>query len=54
MLKYKLIEKYPTADEYKYLIRYVGWRKRDNIAIEAALAKSLYAICAEADGKCIG
>ena len=49
-----IVERPPTPDEYLSLIASVGWRPRERRAVEVALASSLYAICAVADGHAVG
>jgi GNAT superfamily N-acetyltransferase len=49
-----IVERPPTPPEYLALIASVGWRPREQRAVEIALANSLYAVCAEVDGRAIG
>jgi predicted N-acetyltransferase YhbS len=49
-----IVERCPNPAEYLDLIAAVGWRPRERRAVELALANSLFAVCAEADGRVIG
>jgi GNAT superfamily N-acetyltransferase len=49
-----IVERSLTATEYLSLIASVGWRPRERRAVEVALANSLYAVCAEVDGRAVG
>ena len=44
----------PTATEYLDLAASVGFRPRERRAVEVALANSLYAVCAEVEGRVVG
>jgi GNAT superfamily N-acetyltransferase len=49
-----MVERAPTAAEYLDLIEAVGWRPRERRAVEVALRNSLYAVCAEREGRVVG
>ena len=49
-----LVERCPSVEEYSRLIAAVDWKPRDREAIARALARSLFAVCAEHEGAVIG
>lgn len=49
-----IIERVPTVEEYTQLIDAVGWRCREQHAIEIALSNSLYAVCAQINDRIVG
>ncbi len=49
-----LVERRPTVEEYGELIAAVGWKRRDTSAVAAALAGSLFSVCAEVDSGIVG
>jgi len=49
-----IAERTPTVDEYLQLIAAVSWRPRESDAVMLALRNSLFAVCAESEGKAIG
>jgi|SRR5688572_16250720 len=49
-----ILERSPTAAEYLDLIVSVEWLPRERRAVEVALANSVYAVCAQVDGRVIG
>lgn len=52
MIKY--IEYTPTAKEYNYLTKSVGWGIRDENIVEEALNNTLYSLCVFDEDKLIG
>ncbi len=50
----EIIERKPTPAEYNRLLEAMGWGKRDPAAVEAALGRSLFAVCAVTGGEVIG
>jgi hypothetical protein len=54
MTSVDLVERRPTVAEYARLIAAVQWKPRDTEAIARALAGSIFAFCADADGRAIG
>lgn len=52
MIKYE--EKIPTAKEFNYLTKKVGWGERKEEIVEEALKNSLYIICVYDDDNIIG
>jgi GNAT superfamily N-acetyltransferase len=53
MASVRIVERSPSVEEYCRLVAAVGWKPRDLEAISRALAGSLFAVCAEADGHVI-
>ena len=49
-----LVHRLPRADELCALRRAVGWHVADVSDVEAALPNSLYGVCVELDGRCVG
>ncbi|HEX6289089.1 MAG TPA: GNAT family N-acetyltransferase [Herpetosiphonaceae bacterium] len=49
-----IVERVPTVEEYLRAITAVGWRRREQRAVELALSNSLYAVCAQADDQTVG
>ena len=52
MIKY--VEQTPSAEEYNYLTRSVGWGIRKAVIVEEALKNTLYSLCVYDDNKLIG
>lgn len=52
MIKY--VEQTPSAEEYNYLTRSVGWEIRKAVIVEEALKNTLYSLCVYDDNKLIG
>lgn len=50
----ELVVRAPTPQEFIALRRDAGWHVPDCDAAEAALGHSLFAVCVESDGQCIG
>ena len=50
----RLIERAPTVEEYNALRRAVGWKAFDAGMAAAGLAASLFAVCAEVEGRVVG
>jgi GNAT superfamily N-acetyltransferase len=50
----EIIEKLPTAQEYRQMRSLVGWGLHDIAVIERALPNSLYGVCAYSDGTLVG
>ncbi len=50
----KLVVRAPTAQEFIALRRAAGWHVPDADAASMALAKSLFSVCVERGGQCIG
>ncbi|NLT55895.1 MAG: GNAT family N-acetyltransferase [Actinomycetales bacterium] len=50
----RIVERLPTVDESLALRRAVGWTVHDPDATAEGLARTLFAVCAELDGKIIG
>ena len=50
----KLVARAPTAEEFIALRRAAGWPVPDAGAAEAAVRHSLFTVCVEKDGQCIG
>ena len=48
------VERLPTAAELCALRRAVGWRVAALVDVESALPNSLYGVCVEVDGLCVG
>jgi GNAT superfamily N-acetyltransferase len=53
-MQYEIIEKLPTAEEYRSLRALVGWGLHDVDVIERAMPNSLYGVCAYVDGVIVG
>ncbi len=51
---WSLVEKLPTAGEYNRLRHSAGWGLHTEDAIQRCLPNSLYCVCAELAGECIG
>ena len=49
-----LTNRIPTVAEYQALIAAVGWKPRDPVAVERALANSSFVVCAEHSGTTVG
>lgn len=49
-----LVERNPTVAEYAMLIAAVGWRQREARAIELAMQRSLFSVCAESNSAIVG
>jgi len=47
MSEIRLIERSPTAAEYRVLRREVGWAEVDERGVNVALSSTLYSVCAE-------
>ena len=54
MAAIEIVEQKPTPAEYNRLFEAVGWPVRDPAAVEAALERSLFSVCAVTDGEVIG
>ena len=52
MIKY--VEQTPSAEEYNYLTRSVGWGIRKAVIVEEAMKNTLYSLCVYDDNKLIG
>ncbi len=52
MIRY--IEHIPSAEEFNYLTKSVGWGIRENNIVEEALKNTLYSLCVYDDNKLIG
>ncbi|MBU8901452.1 MAG: GNAT family N-acetyltransferase [Victivallales bacterium] len=50
----QIIERLPTQEEFISLRHAAGWSIPENVAVTAALEKTLYAVCVEENGKCVG
>lgn len=49
-----IVTRKPTADEFLALRKAAGWHVPDREAVEAMLAGSLFAVCAEEDSRAVG
>ena len=54
MAAIEIIERKPTVAEYNRLLEAVGWPKRNPTAVEAGLARTLFAVCAISNGEVVG
>ena len=52
--EYQLTERFPTADEFLALRRDAGWKVPESTAAADALRSSLYCVCVEQSGRCVG
>ncbi len=52
--EYRIVERVPRAEEYVRLVAAVGWRERERRAVEIALGRSIYAVCAETNDGIVG
>ena len=53
-MKYEIIERLPTAEEYNHLRQLVGWEGYKLEVIVRALPQSLFCVCAVKDGDTLG
>jgi GNAT superfamily N-acetyltransferase len=53
-MKYEIIEKLPSAEEYNHLRQLVGWSVYDPEVIVSALPQTLYCVCALMNEDIIG
>lgn len=54
-IAYRLVERRPTADEYRRLRREVGWEEVDPQAVAAGLEGALFSVCIESpEGEILG
>lgn len=53
-MKYEILEKIPSAEEYNQLRQSVGWGTYESHVIDKALPNSLYSICAFVNDEIVG
>lgn len=53
-MKINYIEKTPTPDDFNMLTESVGWGKRENDIVKAALINTLYSLCVYDENRLIG
>jgi hypothetical protein len=49
-----IIHRKPTVEEFESVVESVGFRGHDHIAVEIALANTVFCFCAEEEGRAVG
>ena len=49
-----IVHRRPTVEEFESVVKSVGFRGHDDIAVEIALANTIFSICAEEEGRVVG
>lgn len=49
-----IIHRKPTVEEFESVVESVGFRGHDHIAVEIALANTVFCVCAEEEGRAVG
>lgn len=49
-----IVHRKPTPEEFGSIVESVGFRGHDHIAVEIALANSIFCVCAEEEGRLVG
>jgi predicted N-acetyltransferase YhbS len=49
-----IVHRKPTVEEFESVVESVGFRGHDRIAVEVALANTVFCVCAEEEGRLVG